>query len=667
MTTAVAGQSVRLTLPDGSTREYAAGVTGADVALSIGRRLAHDALAIWVDGKVRDLSAPIQGDAPIRILTFDSPEGKQVFWHSSAHVMAQAVTEILPGTKLAIGPPIDEGFYYDFDPPRPFQPEDLARFEERMTQIVAEDAKFSRRECDPQEADRIFTERGEKYKLEILERVNAAHDQVSLYTHSRFLDLCRGPHIPSTGKIKSFKLLSIAGAYWRDAEGNPQLQRIYGVSYPDKKQLDEFLNRREEADKRDHRRLGKQLKLYSINEQSGAGLVLWHPKGAFIRRRIEEFWYRRHQESGYELVYSPHIARLRLWETSGHTGFYSDNMFPPFEVENNPHQLKPMNCPFHILIYQSELRSYRDLPLRWAELGTVYRFERGGVLHGLLRVRGFTQDDAHLFCRRDQVEAEIRRTLDFCLSIYSAFGFDDIQVFLSTRPEKAIGDPADWALAEESLRNALDSRKQKYTVDAGGGAFYGPKIDLLVRDAIGRPWQCGTIQFDFNLPERFDLNYIGADGHAHRPVVIHRALLGSLERFFGVLIEHYAGVFPIWLAPEQALVLSVSDKVADYAASVAVELTALGVRARADLRPEKIGLKIRDAEIQKVPFMLIVGEREAEAHTMSVRGHGGQDQGSQSVTQFAQTIRSQDHPSGSDTGAGAGHSQPINAGFSPGR
>ncbi len=637
-------QTIQLTLPDGTKRAFPLGVTGAAVAAAIGPRLAKDALAIKVDGHVCDLSTPITQDAAIQILTFDAPEGREVFWHSSAHIMAQAVTELLPGTKLAIGPPIEEGFYYDFDPPRPFTVEDLAMFEKRMAEIVAENAPFARRECNADEARQIFGDRQETYKLQILQQIDQRQDQISLYGHSRFLDLCRGPHVPSTGRIKTFKLLSIAGAYWRDAEGNPQLQRIYGVSYPDSKQLDAFLQRREEAQKRDHRRLGKQLKLFSIQEDLGAGLILWHPKGAFIRRRIEEFWYRRHQESGYDLVYSPHIARLRLWETSGHTGFYAESMFPPFDVENNPYQLKPMNCPFHILIYQSDLRSYRDLPLRWAELGTVYRFERAGVLHGLFRVRGFTQDDAHIFCRRDQVEDEILQVLDFSLSIYAAFGFSDIEVYLSTRPAKAIGEEADWRMAEDALRHSLEARSLAFKVDEGGGAFYGPKIDLHVRDAIGRSWQCGTIQFDFNLPERFDLSYVGTDGKKHRPVMVHRALLGSLERFFGVLIEHFAGLFPVWLAPEQAIVLSVTEKVQEYAEQVTRELRDAGVRVRYDDRPEKIGLKIREAEIQKIPYMLIVGDRESLSHTVSVRVHGGHDMGTKPVEEFAALIRAQDQP-----------------------
>lgn len=644
MTTAQSTKTITLTLPDGSQREYPSGTTGRDVAASIGKRLAADALAIKVNGQVRDLARPIIEDASISILTWDSPEGKQVFWHSSAHVMAQAVQEVLPGTKVAIGPPIEEGFYYDFEPPRPFTPDDLEKFEKRMAEIAAEDAPFVRHEVSADEARQIFAKMNEPYKLEILKKVDDAGDQVSYYTSSRFLDLCRGPHIPTTGRIKALKLTNIAGAYWRDAEGNPQLQRIYGVSYPDHKALEDFIKRKEEAEKRDHRRLGKQLKLFSIQEDSGAGLVLWHPKGAFIRRIIEEFWFRRHQESGYELVYSPHIARLKLWDVSGHTGFYSDNMFPPFDVENNPHQLKPMNCPFHILIYQSELRSYRDLPLRWAELGTVYRFERAGVLHGLLRVRGFTQDDAHLFVRRDQVEEEIARTVDFCFSIYAAFGFTDIDVFLATRPAKAIGDEADWLMAQDALKRALESRGQKYEIDEGGGAFYGPKIDMHVRDAIGRRWQCGTIQFDFNLPERFDLNYIGADGKHHRPVMIHRALMGSLERFFGILIEHHTGNFPVWLAPQQAAILTVSDKVAEYAEKLEAELKSKGVRAKADLRPEKIGMKIREAETDKIPYMLVVGEKEAQSGQVAVRAHGGVDLGVQSIAQIVELIKSQDKP-----------------------
>jgi len=652
-TAEVSKEVIRIELPDGSSREYARGVTGLEVAASIGKRLAKDALAIKVDGLVRDLAAPINADAKIEILTFDNPQGKEVFWHSSAHVMAQAVTELMPGTKLAIGPPIDEGFYYDFDPPKPFTPDDLEKFEKRMSEIVAEDAPFERQECEIDDARKVFGERQENYKLELLDKFAAEGERISMYTSSRFLDLCRGPHIPSTGRIKAFKLLNIAGAYWRDAEGNPQLQRIYGVSYPDKKLLDDFVHRREEAERRDHRRLGKQLKLFSIDEQSGAGLVLWHPKGALIRRKIEEYWYKRHQESGYELVYSPHIAKLKLWETSGHLGFYSENMFPPFDVENNPHQLKPMNCPFHILMYQSDLRSYRDLPIRWAELGTVYRFERGGVLHGLFRVRGFTQDDAHIFCRRDQVEEEILSVLDFSLGMYEAFGFPEVRICLSTRPEKAIGDEADWALAESALRHGLESRGHEYEVDEGGGAFYGPKIDLHVRDAIGRSWQCGTIQFDFNEPERFDMTYIGDDGQKHRPVMVHRALLGSLERFFGIMIEHYAGNFPVWLAPTQAIVLSVTEKTNEYAERVVAQMKDAGLRAHADVRSEKIGLKIREAELEKIPYMLIVGERESESQTVSLRGHGRQDLGAQPVADVITRIRELDNPGMSQAADGA--------------
>ncbi len=645
--------TITVTLPDGSEREYPQGTTGYDIAASIGKRLAKDALAIKLNGNVRDLHAPIEENGPIQILTFADREGREVFWHSSAHIMAQAVTELVPGTKLAIGPPIEEGFYYDFDPPKPFTPEDLEKFEERMSEIVAEDAPFNRNECDLDAARRIFGERGEQYKLELLDKFEEEGEQISYYTSSRFLDLCRGPHIPSTGKIKAFKLLNIAGAYWRDAEGNPQLQRIYGVAYPDKNLLSDFMHRREEAERRDHRRLGKQLKLFSIDERSGAGLVLWHPRGAFIRRRIEDYWYKRHEESGYELVYSPHIARLGLWEQSGHTGFYAENMYPPFEVENNPHQLKPMNCPFHILIYQSDLRSYRDLPMRWAELGTVYRYERGGVLHGLFRVRGFTQDDAHIFCRRDQVEEEIATVLDFSLSMYTAFGFPDVRICLSTRPEKAIGDVADWEMAENALRHALERGNHSYDVDEGGGAFYGPKIDLHVRDAIGRSWQCGTIQFDFNLPERFDLSYVGSDGQKHRPVMVHRALLGSLERFFGILVEHHAGNFPVWLAPEQAIVLSVTEKVEDYAYAIADEFKSSGLRVNVDARPEKIGLKIREAELQKIPYMLIVGDRESQDLTVSVRAHGRRDLGTMSVDEFTARVREENRPGGDGTSISA--------------
>ena len=573
---------VQLTLPDGSVKGFDSGTTGFEVAKSISPRLAKDAIAIKVNGIVKDLNAPIPADAPIQILTFDDPEGRTVFWHSSSHIMAQAVQELFPGTKLAIGPPIDEGWYYDFDVKKPFSPEDLARIEQRMEEIVKEDVPFRCEVKNRNEAIKYYQSKDAQYKIELLEGI--ADDTVTFYYQSRFEDLCRGPHIPRTGIIKSFKLVATSGAYWRGDEHRPMLQRIYGISFPKKSMLDEYLQRLEEAKKRDHRMLGKQLELFSISESVGAGLILWLPKGARVRNEIENFWRSEHLNWGYDLVYSPHIALRDLWNQSGHTDFYKENMFGPMDVDERLYQLKPMNCPFHINMYKSRLWSYRDLPLRWAELGTVYRYERAGVLHGLMRVRGFTQDDAHHFVAQEKMEEELFWILDFCVHILKSFGFTDYDIYLSTRPEKAVGDVADWRRAEEGLRETLTRAGLKYSTDEGGGAFYGPKIDIKIKDALGRSWQCSTIQFDFNLPERFELYYIDSDGQQKRPFMIHRALLGSIERFFGVLIEHYAGNFPLWLAPVQVKVLPITDSFNEYAAGVVDRLKRRGLRVVLDDR-----------------------------------------------------------------------------------
>ena len=616
---------VQLTLPDGSVKGFDSGTTGFEVAKSISPRLAKDAIAIKVNGIVKDLNAPIPADAPIQILTFDDPEGRTVFWHSSSHIMAQAVQELFPGTKLAIGPPIDEGWYYDFDVKKPFSPEDLARIEQRMEEIVKEDVPFRCEVKNRNEAIKYYQSKDAQYKIELLEGI--ADDTVTFYYQSRFEDLCRGPHIPRTGIIKSFKLVATSGAYWRGDEHRPMLQRIYGISFPKKSMLDEYLQRLEEAKKRDHRMLGKQLELFSISESVGAGLILWLPKGARVRNEIENFWRSEHLNWGYDLVYSPHIALRDLWNQSGHTDFYKENMFGPLDVDEGLYQLKPMNCPFHINMYKPRLWSYRDLPLRWAELGTVYRYERAGVLHGLMRVRGFTQDDAHHFVAQEKMEEELFWILDFCVHILKSFGFTDYDIYLSTRPEKAVGDVADWRRAEEGLRETLTRAGLKYSTDEGGGAFYGPKIDIKIKDALGRSWQCSTIQFDFNLPERFELYYIDSDGQQKRPFMIHRALLGSIERFFGVLIEHYAGNFPLWLAPVQVKVLPITDSFNEYAAGVVDRLKRRGLRVVLDDRSEKIGAKIRDAELFKVPYMFIVGAKEVEAGQVSVRKHGTGDLG----------------------------------------
>jgi threonyl-tRNA synthetase len=610
---------VQIQFPDGSVRGYESGTTGFDIARSISPRLAKEAIAVKVDGKVRDLSYPIPEDAPVQILTFDDPEGRKVFWHSSSHIMAQAVQELFPGVKLAIGPPIDEGWYYDFDVDQPFSPEDLERIEKRMAEIVKEDAPFHCEIMGRKEAIDFYKNRGEDYKIELLEDMQ--DDTVSFYYHSRFVDLCRGPHIPRTGMIKAFKLIASSGAYWRGDEHRTMLQRIYGVAYPKKAMLDDFLHRLEEAKKRDHRVLGKQLELYHISDEVGAGLVLWMPKGARIRNEIENFWREKHLDNGYDLIFSPHIAHLELWDRSGHTDHYIENMYEPINVDEKKFQLKPMNCPFHIQMYKSRRWSYRDLPLRWAELGTVYRYERPGVLHGLMRVRGFTQDDAHHFVAVEEMENELVWLLDFCVFFLRSFGFQDYKIFLSTRPDDAIGDPADWKRAEAGLEAALKKAGLPYEIDEGEGAFYGPKIDIQIKDALGRAWQCSTIQFDFALPERFDMSYIDSDGKPKRPYMIHRALLGSIERFFGVLIEHYAGNFPVWLAPVQARVLPITDDLNEYATDVMNRLKRSTIRAQLDDRSEKVSAKIRDAELEKIPYMLIVGKREAETDSVSIRKH----------------------------------------------
>jgi threonyl-tRNA synthetase len=621
-----------ITLPDGATRPYAPGTTGLQIAESISPGLARAAVAVKVNGVVRDLSYPIPVDATVAILTFDQPEGKTVFWHSSSHIMAQAVQELFPGVKLAIGPPIDEGWYYDFEVDKPFSPEDLKKIEDRMAQIIAEDAPFRCEIKKRVEVKEYYAKKGAIYKVELLEDI--PDDTVTMYYQSGFEDLCRGPHIPRTGIVKSFKLTATSGSYWRGDEKNKMLQRIYGVSFPKKPMLDEYLNRIEEAKKRDHRVIGKQLELYTVTEEVGAGLIMWLPKGARIRNEVENFWREEHLKFGYDLVYSPHVANRELWNRSGHTDFYAENMFGPMTVDERLYQLKPMNCPFHIQMYKARLWSYRDLPLRWAELGTVYRYERAGVMHGLMRVRGFTQDDAHHFVAQDSMEAELVWTIDFCVHILKSLGFTNYDIFLSTRPkEKAIGELADWEKAENGLRAALDKAGLTYQVDDGGGAFYGPKIDIKIKDAIGRSWQCSTIQFDFSLPERFDLHYIDRDGTQKRPYMIHRALLGSIERFFGVLIEHYSGNFPTWLAPVQVKVLPITDDQIGYAKSVVEQLKKENIRATLDDRSEKIGAKIRDAEMQKIPYMFIIGGREAEQKAVSVRRHGIGDVGVKPVAE----------------------------------
>ena len=536
--------------------------------------------------------------------------------HSAAHVMADAVLKLFPEAKMGIGPPTQDGFYYDFEVSRPFTPEDLEQIQALMEESIAAGQHFLREEIGRADAESLFAEQA--YKLEIIRNL-PDEEVLSVYRQGDFVDLCQGPHVDSTGDIGAMKLLSVAGAYWRGDEKRPMLQRIYGTAFQSQEALDQHLARLEEAEKRDHRTLGRQLDLFTVHDDIGPGLILWHPKGGLVRTLIENYWRDLHYQHGYDIVYSPHIGRANLWQTSGHLDFYRDAMYAPVVVDEQEYFLKPMNCPFHIKIFQSTLRSYRELPMRLAELGTVYRYERSGVLHGLMRVRGFTQDDAHIFCRPEQVESEVGGVLDMTFELLKAFGFDDYDISLSTRPEKSVGDTAMWEHATASLQNALEGRGLTFDVDDGGGAFYGPKIDIKINDALGRAWQCTTVQFDFNLPERFDLTFQDSEGNRSRPYMVHRAILGSMERFLGVLIEHYAGAFPLWLAPVQAVIIPIADRHQEYAESVKAALAERNLRVEVDGRGERMNLKIRNAQMQKIPYMLVVGDKEAEADSVSVR------------------------------------------------
>lgn len=631
---------VKVILPDGSTLPVAANSSIYEVAGAIGKKLQKAALVAAVNDRPADLSFQIKDDANLKLFTFASAEGKDAFWHSASHLLAQAVKRLFPGARFAIGPSIENGFYYDFEVERNFTPEDLEKIEAEMAKIVAEDIEVVREEMPRQKAIEYFSSMGESYKVELL--TDLPDGTVSLYRQGEFVDLCRGPHLPRTSYIKAFKLLSIAGAYWRGDEKRPMLQRIYGTAWPTKEELDAHLKHLDEVEKRDHRKLGRELDLYSIHEETGAGLILWHPKGARLRHIIETFWREEHYKNGYDLVYSPHIGKSTLWDTSGHLGFYSENMYSPMDIDGQDYYVKPMNCPFHIMIYKSRGWSYRDLPLRWAELGTVYRYERSGVLHGLLRVRGFTQDDAHLVCRPDQMPDEIDRVLDFCLYMLRSFGFSDFKVYLATRPgEKFVGDEAMWSEATRALRESVERAGIDYEVDEGGGAFYGPKIDIKIKDALGREWQCSTIQFDFNMPERFDVTYVGSDGQKHRPYMIHRALLGSIERFVGVLVEHYAGRFPMWLSPVQLVLINVVSDAAERTARLRDELAARGLRVESDLREETIGYKVRDAIEKKVPFVGVIGKKEMESGSVSVRRRGENASRTIPVDEFAALLETE--------------------------
>ena len=555
--------------------------------------------------------------------------------HSAAHVMADVVKTLFPDAKIGIGPPTEDGFYYDFMVENPFTPQDIQRIENRMRRVVKRNQKFEYREYSREEINELNAD--EPLKLEVIAEIPEG-EAISTYTHGRFEDLCAGPHVESTGRIPAFKLLNVAGAYWRGDENRPMLQRIYGTAFESQEALDEHLERLEEARRRDHRVVGRDLDLFSAHDETGPGLIIWHPKGARIRGLVEDVWKREHYKWGYDLVYTPHIGRSTLWETSGHLENFRENMFAAMDMEGQDYYLKPMNCPFHIMYYRNSLRSYRDLPMRIGELGSVYRYERGGTLHGMLRVRGMTQDDAHIFCRPDQIEDEVNGVLDLTFHLLGMFGFSDFSVALSTRPEKAVGSEEEWEVATNSLRSTLEARGMSYEVEEGGGAFYGPKIDIHIEDAIGRLWQCTTVQFDFNLPRRFGISYIGADGAEHQPYMVHRALFGSMERFMGVLIEHYGGAFPTWLAPVQATIIPIADRHHEYAEGVRGKLLDAGVRAETDLRNERMGFKIREAQIQKTPYMLIVGDREIDADAVGVRLRSGEDLGAVGVGELVERI-----------------------------
>lgn len=630
---------VKIKFPDGSVKEFEKGITPFDIAKSISNRLADEAIIAKINGELKDLSTAINNDVDIAILTFEDREGRDTYWHSTSHLMAHAVQSIYPEAKFGVGPSIEAGFYYDIDINSSITEDDLAKIENKMLEIAKQKNPFKRTELSKAEAQKFFEKKGDNYKLEIISELDEESEVISIYDEGEFTDLCTGPHIPDTSKIKFVKLLNVSGSYWRGDEKRQRLQRIYGISFPKKKMLEDYLLFLEEAKKRDHRKLGKQLDLFSIQEEAGAGLIYWHPKGARIRNTIENYWRSEHIKSGYDLLYSPHMGKSWLWETSGHLGFYKENMYAPMTIDDQDYYVKPMNCPFHIMIYKSKLHSYRDLPLRWAELGTVYRYEKSGVLHGLLRVRGFTQDDAHIFCTQEQIEDEIIEVVRFSINILKTFGFEDLNFYVATKPEESVGDEAIWQKAIDSLKHALERENLKYEMDEGGGAFYGPKIDIKIKDALNREWQLSTIQFDFNLPERFEMTYIGEDGKEHRPFMVHRALLGSIERFMGILIEHYAGAFPTWLAPVQVAVLPVSQNFKDYAEDVYNNLKANEILVHLDERNEKIGYKIRDWEIQKVPYMLIVGEKEKSSKTVSIRQHKIGDKGSMDLTEFVTFVK----------------------------
>jgi threonyl-tRNA synthetase len=634
-------ENIKITFPDGSQREYPRGITGFQIAEGISKGLAKDALAVEVNGEVWDLSRAICQDSTVKILKWNDEGGKEAYWHSSAHLMAEAVEALYPGTKFGIGPSIETGFYYDLDlGEHKLTQEDLQKIENKMVELANRDVQYVREEKSWEEAFAYFSKKGDQYKVELLEGLKG--ETISMYQQGNFKDLCYGPHLPSTGKIKAIKLLSIAGAYWRGSEKNKMLQRIYGVTFPNKKELDEYLFRLEEAKRRDHRKLGQELELFLLTPKVGPGLPLWLPNGTIIREALIDFMREEQRKRGYQMVVTPHIGNLELYKTSGHYPYYKDSQFPPITLEDGEsYLLKPMNCPHHHQIYLAKPRSYRDLPVRLAEFGTVYRYEQSGEMNGLTRVRGFTQDDSHIYCAHDQLKSEIKAVIDLTQLVFKTFGMD-VSIRLSYRDDKNVekygGDVAFWEQAQREIKEVADELKLSYFIGIGEASFYGPKIDFMVKDALGRTWQLGTVQVDYVMPERFQLEYIGADGQRHRPVIIHRAPFGSLERFVGVLIEHFAGEFPVWLAPVQVAVLSITDAFAGYAQEVQQQLKAAGIRADFDDRNEKIGYKIRDWETKKVPFMLVVGEKEKTNKTISVRQHKKGDQGTMTAEAFIAKI-----------------------------
>jgi threonyl-tRNA synthetase len=629
---------ITVSLIEGDSVKVPVGTTVQDaLAALLSNKQRKMTVAAKIGDAIADYTTSLTEDTVLAPVQIGSDEALDILRHSTAHIMALAVRDVFgKDVKVAIGPSIENGFYYDFLRDETFSPEDFEKIEARMSELVRQALPFNRTELSSDEAIKKFSDEQEKFKVELIQDLDT--DIVSFYHVGEFTDLCRGPHLPNTSFIKAFKLLRVAGAYWRGDEKRDVLQRIYGTAFYDKKDLNKHLNALEEAKKRDHRKLGKELELFTIQDDIGPGLILWQPKGAQLRRLIEDFWKDEHYRHDYELLYTPHIARQDLWQTSGHLDFYSENMYSAMDIDEVKYQLKPMNCPFHIGIYNSQKRSYRDLPIRWCELGTVYRYERAGALHGLLRVRGFTQDDAHIFCRPDQLEDEIFNILDLNLHILKSFGFDEYDIYLSTRPEKYVGSDANWEKATEALKLALEKKELGYMVDPGEGVFYGPKIDIKIKDQLGRSWQCSTIQVDFNLPERFKIGYTGADNSEHQPIMIHRALMGSLERFIGVLIEHYAGAFPIWFAPVQARILNITDDQAEYGEKIFKELRQAGVRIEKDLRNEKLNYKIREAQVAKIPYMLIIGDNEKADNTVTVRLRNGKNLEPMSVSAFAALI-----------------------------